>query len=613
MVHFRNESCHRRPVLKATMHWTSLTLASLFAGLILCTPSALFAQRLVWDPNTESDIDGYRVYRGAESGVYTTQVDVGNVTSYVPEGVDWTRRQFFTVRAYNTSGLESPPSNEAAWTPPSITTVTALQPSAAYPLLTGHPVAWTATASNNLGPVEYQFWQYRRNYWVMVQDYGPSNRWIWTPQAGDIGAPYSVQVWVRSVGSTAHFEAWRSTPTFAVEAAPVPPIAANVDFPTPPGNQVTWTATLDPAGTTPLEYKFLVLDQNTNTWTVFRDYEPSRQAHWIPEALGRYVVQVWARPTWSTAEYELQASTPPFDVAITPVTVKALYANLSFPAATGTPITWTSRVQGGLAGPLQYTFWLNKLGAGWSNPQPYSPSETFTWTPTWGEEGEYWLQVWVRSNGSTAFYEHWRSTTSSFKIQRASLHLTTSTLFPVSPIAPVTWTANVPDPTVTLEYQFWVYSSTTNQWSLGQSYGPSNTFTWIPGVPGSYTIQAWARQVGSTATYEVYRGTNFLQVSDGPALMLSLTASVALPAQAGTTITWTAAANGGTALLEYQFWRQDGSNWTMVQDYGPLNSYTWITSSGDVGEHQIQALVRSTGSSEAFESQMYTGVFSIQP
>jgi hypothetical protein len=51
----------------------------------------------------------------------------------------------------------------------------------------------------------------------------------------------------------------------------------------------------------------------------------------------------------------------------------------------------------------------------------------------------------------------------------------------------------------------------------------------------------------------------------------------------------------------------------MVQVYSTMNSYTWITSSGDVGQHEIQARVRSTGSVQQFESQMSTGVFSIQP
>ena len=65
--------------------------------------------------------------------------------------------------------------------------------------------------------------------------------------------------------------------------------------------------------------------------------------------------------------------------------------------------------------------------------------------------------------------------------------------------------------------------------------------------------------------------------------MVSLTSNVALPATAGTTITWTAGATGGTAPLEYQFWRQDSGTWIMVQDYSAMNSYTWITTAAGHG------------------------------
>ena len=50
----------------------------------------------------------------------------------------------------------------------------------------------------------------------------------------------------------------------------------------------------------------------------------------------------------------------------------------------------------------------------------------------------------------------------------------------------------------------------------------------------------------------------------------------------------------------------------MVQDYSAMNSYAWITTAANVGQHAIQARVRSIGSASAYESQMMTGVFNIQ-
>jgi hypothetical protein len=164
-----------------------------------------------------------------------------------------------------------------------------------------------------------------------------------------------------------------------------------------------------------------------------------------------------------------------------------------------------------------------------------------------------------------------------------------------------------------MEYQFWVYTGATTQWSLAQAYGPLKTFTWVPGPSGTYGIEVRARQVGSSAPFELSRASDLLQISQGPAFAQSLTSSLALPVKAGTTVTWTATASGGTAALEYQFWRQDGSTWILAQDYSPLNSYTWFTTAASVGSHQIQVRVRSTGSSAAFDSQMTTGTFSIQP
>jgi hypothetical protein len=583
----------------------------LLIALFISASSTLQAQTLQWDPNPETNIASYRVSQGTQSGVYGTPIDVGNVTSYQPQGVDWTRRAYFAVQAVNTSGFVSPLSNEAVWTPPSITTFNNLTASTAYPLVAGSSVTWTASATNNLGPVEYRFYVFKKTAWVMVQDYGLSNTYTWTPKASDAGTPYFVQVWARGVGQTVQYEAWRGTSSFDIVPAPLT-LTANVDFPTPPGNQITWTAVLGNPGAAAVEYRFQVIDTSTNTTTVLQNYSSSNRAQWVPLSAGRFIVQALERQQGSTAAYDLIANTPPLDVASTPLSITAFSTPTIFPAPTGTPITWTTRVQGGTSGPIQYQFWLYSVATGtWRSVQPWGPSETFTWTPTWADAGDYSLQVWVRSNGSTASYEAY-ATTTTFHIQRASIQLTTPTLFPVAVGTPVTWTGIVPDPSVNMEYQYWLYAQSTGQWSLARAYSTQKTFSWTPLVVDSYGLQLWGRQVGSTANYDLYTSTGLLAVVSSPAQMVSLTTNAALPAFAGTSITWTAGATGGTAPLEYQFWRQDAGNWIMVRDYSPQNTYAWITTAADVGQHAIQARVRSIGSSSAYESQLSTGVFSIR-
>jgi hypothetical protein len=69
---------------------------------------------LTWDPNTEADLSGYRVYHGTESGNYSTIIDAGNVTEYTVNGLDDGKTYFFAVTAYDTSGNVSGYSNEVS-------------------------------------------------------------------------------------------------------------------------------------------------------------------------------------------------------------------------------------------------------------------------------------------------------------------------------------------------------------------------------------------------------------------------------------------------------------------------------------------------------------------
>ena len=70
--------------------------------------------QVTWNPNTEEDLAGYKIYYGTASGVYGDPIDVGNVTGHVMEitpqhGATY----YFALTAYDTSGNESGYSDEA--------------------------------------------------------------------------------------------------------------------------------------------------------------------------------------------------------------------------------------------------------------------------------------------------------------------------------------------------------------------------------------------------------------------------------------------------------------------------------------------------------------------
>ena len=86
----------------------------LVAGLTFFAWS-IHGETLMWDPNPESNIAGYRVYYG-EASASPAVIDVGNVTSRQFSNLEPGRSYFFYVTAYNTEGVESEPSETITYT-----------------------------------------------------------------------------------------------------------------------------------------------------------------------------------------------------------------------------------------------------------------------------------------------------------------------------------------------------------------------------------------------------------------------------------------------------------------------------------------------------------------
>ena len=82
--------------------------------LVLVLGSEAVEIHISWDINTESDLEGYRVYMGDNPGGPYTRLNTSVDNSYTWKVVDPIEKLvYFVVTAYDTSGNESGYSNEA--------------------------------------------------------------------------------------------------------------------------------------------------------------------------------------------------------------------------------------------------------------------------------------------------------------------------------------------------------------------------------------------------------------------------------------------------------------------------------------------------------------------
>jgi hypothetical protein len=344
------------------------------------------------------DVDGWHIVQGySTSGTYTwtpTAADVGSHMIQV-----WARSVDVpaSYEGYTGATFEISAPNPVA--------VSSLTTTSALPALVGQAIVWRATAGGGVSPLQYQFWRLDAAVWRMVQDYGPSSTYSWTPGGADIGQ-HALQVWVRSFGSNQPYDAWAGA-AFSV-AAPNPATLTSLSrFPssTPPaGMEVQWTA-IATGGLAPLQFQFWRLD--SGSWTMVRDWGPSNTLTWRTGLadIGEHALQVWVHSAGSSATYESWLGE---SFTIGPPVIEINYFSYYPSLHVGTPITWTVVAFGGVA-PLQYQFWRLDPD-GWHMVQDYGPSQMYTWTPTLADVGPHSIQVWIRNAGSTAPHDVWRDT-----------------------------------------------------------------------------------------------------------------------------------------------------------------------------------------------------------
>jgi hypothetical protein len=336
----------------------------------------------------------------------------------------------------------------------------------------------------------------------------------------------------------------------------------------------------------------------------YRD-SPSEQIHinfgWSGSYDGWYVTSniVAGGYAWSNVNYQAAV------IGITPTLVAvSLSPGKPSPQVAGTPIIFTAAATGGVA-PYQYKWWVLN-GTTWIVGQNWSSNSTFTWTPT--APGSYTIQAWAQNSGTTTDTPEAYQQVACTVTVPPPLSVTGLTPDKASPQAagtPITFTATASGGAAPHQYKWWVFNGSA--WSVGQPWGTSNTFTWMPTTPGTYYIQVWVLNSGTAADApDAYREISYTV----PVLSVtSLTADKPTPQPRGTSITFSALATGGLSPYQYKWWVFNGVSWAVARDWEPGSPYTWTPTVA--GSYQFQVWVRNNGTTTDTAEASATIAFTI--
>lgn len=160
--------CKTTETNTASSKWASVIATLLcLISLVLVFPGTGLASSVLldWDPSTDADLAGYKVYYQANSqnlpfaGTGATEgsapIDVGKVTTFTVDGLDPNANFYFAVTAYNSTGTESVYSNiieikESV--PPAVSIISPANASKVSGV-----VAVQANASDNVGVTRVDF------------------------------------------------------------------------------------------------------------------------------------------------------------------------------------------------------------------------------------------------------------------------------------------------------------------------------------------------------------------------------------------------------------------------------------------------------------------------
>ncbi len=362
-------------------------------------------------------------------------------------------------------------------------------------------------------------------------------------------------------------------------------IAADHAIPQIPGTSVTFTGTALCAGTG--TYRFWVQPPG-GAFAVVKDFSTASTLSWdtTGKPPGTYTFQVDAKNQGASppAGFDTQARTT-FRLAL--CVTPTMSTDVAAPRLPGTAITVTSTVT--CQGTPEYRYWILPPGGTWTMARDYSSSASFKWDTTHLGYGDYYVGVHVRTTGTTVANESFQSIPYSLS-SCISAALTTDKASP-QPTGTQVALSGTASCDGTPQYRFMIQPP-GGSWSVVQDFTSSASFTWVGGAGGNYNLELDAKSAAAPAST---MASAQLAYSRTICSAVTLASSPPTAQQPGPSVVLTGSATcPGTA--QYRFWihKPDGSV-GVVQDYGPVNTYSWNTTGLAPGIYGLRVDARNVG------------------
>ena len=163
---------------------------------------------------------------------------------------------------------------------------------------------------------------------------------------------------------------------------------------------------------------------------------------------------------------------------------------------------------------------------------------------------------------------------------------------PQAPNTTITFAATPTGGTPPLQYKWFLNDG--ESWHVERDWATSHQFVWTPSTSGSgYQIRVWARSAANNGDVPEAQDTVSYAISGSSIVTtLSITSDKASPQPAGTAITWTAVATGGTAPLQYKWLFWNGGSSEDLTGWTTSHTFTWTPIYGNPN-YAMRAWVRS--------------------